>query len=962
MKKQRKKATRPLSRMQQFTLFFFDKTRFSLLFWASLIIFGSLSYTFLFKREGFPSVAPSIGVVNGVYFVNDSEKVDREITKPLVDAIKDREDIKSINSTSGDNFYVLQIEFDANTDVVDSLNQITNKDNLVNFPSSATIENKPIRFDKFSDDGDDLLVALYPVDGIATPDELMAVGNQLTEFINKSSGVIERAKLFNPFRVGADPITGEEKREQISFDRYAEYVNNNFTQSSSITIGIKGVGGTDALHLYDSVSELIADAEKQSFMQDYKLAITADFAEGIREQIGSLQENLIGGLLVVLLVSFLLINARASLLTAVSMIAVLAVTVGLLYIFGFTLNTITLFSLILCLGLIVDDTTIMIEAIDSHRRDKKTKREIIASAVKRVAKASTAGTFTTILGFAPMLFIGGILGSFIRAIPITVIISLLTSLIVSLGLIPLMSKYALLSSKKRWFDRFDELNPVPSLERVTSSRVAHTIRIIKRKRKLGISVAVVSIILSLGFIVLSGYFFTKGKFNIFPATKDTDGLIISLQFPAGQEIEKNEKITTTVMQKSGALLGDSLKEMSLYSSGGPQAATVYVQLTPLQEREPKSPQLKELLTAGLADTEDAIIAVSQQDVGPPSGSFAVRVFSEDSNATKELVADLQEYIKSLKVERPDGSIASTKNVQIADDQSVVRDGGRRYVEISASFDADDTSTLVTLAQNAVEDEFNSEKLASYGLNDDAIGFNFGGEEDNQESFKSMLIAFPILLVAMYLLLVVQFRSLLQPLLIFSAIPFSFFGVAAGLYYTNNPLSFFVMIGFFALIGISVNNTILLTDYANQEKAKGLGSVDAIAEAIRERFRPLLTTSITSIVALIPLVLADPFWESLGVTLIFGLLSSTILVIVSFPYYYLVAEWLRSKVSRQQFLIWLLANIGSYLVFDFVSDAPLIYLFLFNIGLLVSRKVGKTKNRKKSRFSSKKTSKNKRKLR
>ena len=106
-----------------------------------------------------------------------------------------------------------------------------------------------------------------------------------------------------------------------------------------------------------------------------------------------------------------------------------------------------------------------------------------------------------------------------------------------------------------------------------------------------------------------------------------------------------------------------------------------------------------------------------------------------------------------------------------------------------------------------------------------------------------------------------------------------------------------MIGFFALIGIAVNNTIMLVDYANQALRAGSTHTDAMAEAVQHRFRPLLTTSLTSVVALTPLALSDPFWQPLAVTLIFGLLSSTFLVIVVFPYYWLIAEWLRVGVKR-----------------------------------------------------------------
>jgi len=120
----------------------------------------------------------------------------------------------------------------------------------------------------------------------------------------------------------------------------------------------------------------------------------------------------------------------------------------------------------------------------------------------------------------------------------------------------------------------------------------------------------------------------------------------------------------------------------------------------------------------------------------------------------------------------------------------------------------------------------------------------------------------------------------------------FFG---GLLLTGNVISFFVMLGMLGLIGIAVNNTILLTDFANQERRGGADRKTAIEVAIRRRFRPLVATSLTTVAGVLPLALSDPFWEALGFTIIFGLLSSTFLVLVAFPYYYLAIEWLRDRL-------------------------------------------------------------------
>ena len=135
------------------------------------------------------------------------------------------------------------------------------------------------------------------------------------------------------------------------------------------------------------------------------------------------------------------------------------------------------------------------------------------------------------------------------------------------------------------------------------------------------------------------------------------------------------------------------------------------------------------------------------------------------------------------------------------------------------------------------------------------------------------------------------------LLIFLAIPFSFFGVFTLLSATDNPLSFLVTVGFIALIGVAVNNTILLVDAANRARRSGATAGEAIQEAVTRRFRPLIATTLTTVVGLLPLALSDPFWESLGFTLIGGLVSSTFLVLLAFPAFYLGLEAVRTPVRN-----------------------------------------------------------------
>ena len=341
--------------------------------------------------------------------------------------------------------------------------------------------------------------------------------------------------------------------------------------------------------------------------------------------------------------------------------------------------------------------------------------------------------------------------------------------------------------------------------------------------------------------------------------------------------------------------------------GSDQSALAQYELTPIGGR----PTVHEIVTAlePIADARsDARVVFSAVSNGPPEAlfPFTMQVFGDDID---ELVASarmLQEELDGRSLVLPNGDEFNVLETDLAFDDVVARRDGRRYVEVRARFDDASVTTTTAETQSYFEktyglveleddDDVEVMDLADLGLEQDALGFDFGLESDNQEAFAAMPVAFGVALLAMAALLIIQFRSSTQWLLVFTAIPFSFFGMFGGLLITDNPLSFFVMLGVLGLVGIAVNNSILLVDFANQERTMGAEMNEAIATAVRRRFRPLVATSLTTVGGLLPLALSDPFWEALAFTIIFGLLSSTFLVIFSFPYYYLALEKVREVV-------------------------------------------------------------------
>ena len=658
----------------------------------------------------------------------------------------------------------------------------------------------------------------------------------------------------------------------------------------SVTVGIVAAEDVDALAIRDTTDAALARADAEGLVDDaFEPFVAVDFATQIRDQIGSLQGNVLTGLIAVALVALILISWRASIITALFILTVLATSVGVLYIFGISLNTISLFGLILALGLFVDDAIVITEAIDAFREGNDDPIDIIGNAIKRVGAAKISGTVTTVLVFAPMLAISGILGDFIRILPISVIVALVTSLVLALVFIPFASRFVVLSAP-------------PSngpLDRVIDRVASFVASFPGTRGARGVVYALGGFALSLVMIGV-GLFVLAPRvgFNIFPPQKDSTAIAVEYTFEPGTSIDQARELTREVNQAAADALDDDLVDAYTYLGNSRQAFAQFT-LTDLGANgRDTAPDLVENLLDPIAeDVDGARVVFNQISAGPPEAlfPFQMQIFGDDPDvlvaAGQQLAAELQ----GAEIERPNGTTFAVVETTLGLTDVVAREDGRRLIELRARFDADDVTTTTAETQAWFEDRYGPDELAAIGLESDALGFDFGLESDNQESFASMPIAFGIALVAMFVLLIIQFRSSIQWLLVFLAIPFSLFGVFGGLLITDNVLSFFVMLGLLGLIGIAVNNTILLTDFANQERRAGADRKEAIETAIKRRFRPLVATSLTTVAGVLPLALSDPFWESLGFTIIFGLLSSTFLVLLSFPAYYLAIEALRDRV-------------------------------------------------------------------
>ncbi|MCA9342899.1 efflux RND transporter permease subunit, partial [Candidatus Saccharibacteria bacterium] len=428
MKKSSKLPPKP-SKIARLSGFFYDKVGLSVVLWTSLFLFGLFSYTVFMQRQGFPQVDVPISFVQGIYFVDDRSKVDEQVTKPVLDAISDIDSIKSTTANSGDNQATIIIEYEEGVTSQEGSDAVEAEVEKIQdtLPQEAQLVFNAVDATRYNNKYD---ILLSVSSGEASINDLLDRAEEVTNLLKQKLPDAELIEVAEPFEEGVNPATGEATRRQTSFDWYGNQENGSVDINQSVVIGVSLKDNEDIIAFDNELNKAVEEVNNQ--YDDVEINVAASFAPSIRQQISSLQGNLFAGLTIVVIICMIFIGWRAGVLAAVGLAVTLTTAVGILYLFGMSLNTISLFALVLCLGLIVDDTIIIVEAIDAQNAKAKNLRQAVLKSVDKIALASAAGTFTTVLGFAPLLFISGILGEFIRLLPITIITVLIVSLVMSL--------------------------------------------------------------------------------------------------------------------------------------------------------------------------------------------------------------------------------------------------------------------------------------------------------------------------------------------------------------------------------------------------------------------------------------------------------------------------------------------------------------------------------------------------
>ncbi len=750
--------------------------------------------------------------------------------------------------------------------------------------------------------------------------------------------------------------------------------DKNGTPSTSVTINVFKSKGGNIINIVNSIDEEI-EKINPTLPEGVSILKTNDNAFFIKSDIASLGSNGYQAMIIIFLSLLIFLTYREALVAALSVPLIFLMTFAILYFSGQTLNGLTVFSLILSLGLIVDTSIVIIEGIHEYRNEGFSKIEAAKKSLATYQIPLISGTLTTVAAFAPMLLVGGIVGEYIRTIPIVLSVTLFSSLFVSFVFTPLLGNKFLKAytgneqkTKKQIFLDNLKIKYRQVLEQILNSG------------KLRRTIIVITLIL----FVISMSFPITGllRAQLFPVT-DAPFIYVNLESPTGTSLEDTKVLSQPVLDILNAdpsiknfVLNLGTKIDTSGSGGAPAVKSNYgniiVNLIENESDREKSYEISSKLRDEFSKINSIKVTVEEISSGPPaSAPFDVRIIGPDLEGLKDISFEIKQKLESV-----DGLVnISTDFDNLSDEVNLVLDQSKlRFYGVSnqqvaliiaaytngidnskLELSGEDYDIKVFLEDSTTKDVNNLESLListnvgniplSYlgeFKTDEAVGFipridqersarvsastnegivfsdlkpqtdaiiadfklpegysfDLGGEdEDIQESFSDLFKTMFIAVILNLIILVLQFNSFRQTFLILFTIPLAVIGIFPGLALLGLPLSFPAFLGIVMLCGIVVNDAIVMIDQVNYNRANGITVKEALLSACSSRIIPIIMTSVTTILGLLPISITDEFWRGLGFTVIFGLTTATFLTLVIIPIFYL---WMyRKDIEKEE---------------------------------------------------------------
>jgi HAE1 family hydrophobic/amphiphilic exporter-1 len=702
-----------------------------------------------------------------------------------------------------------------------------------------------------------------------------------------------------------------------------------------------------------------------------ELVKTFDSADFINRAIGHVRENLLWGSVLAVVVLFLFLrHFRPVVVIAIAIPTSLLAAFLPMYFTGMSINMISLGGLALAVGMVVDNSIVVIENIFRRMQEEGEDRVTAAkNGASEVGIAITASAFTTIAVFIPIVFTSGLASRIFRDLAFTVTFALLSALFIAITLVPMMASKLLYvegreEQEGRFFSRVKE-----AYKRIISWVLDHKL--------ITIGVAVLFFASSIGIFIIMG--------KEFMPTANDETFMVEIELPRGTRLEETDRISrrveelildTSEVRAVHAVIGHSAQSDSLDAKG----AFFVINLKDVTERtrtveEVNNDIRKRTLKIPGIKKYDFVNLQSQSMGGSNGKPIEVKIFGKDLSVLSRLseeaarriagvegAVDVEETFQfgnpELQVyfdrERMAQLGLGVSQVARAMETAVKGTVASRYRELGEEFDIrvrlvekdrdsfadlsgimlttpagrqirlsdvarveigsgpvrifrDDQKRSVSILSNYLERErdLNSvvtdirESLSTMTL---PMGYYFeygGSYEDMRDSFEQLGLAFLLGALLVYMIIAAEFESLIHPFTIMFSVPLAFTGSIWAVYLAGMTLSVNSGIGIIMLAGIIVNNGIVLIDYVNQLRARGMEIKDALVKAGATRLRPILMTTLTTILALIPMAVmggaGSEMRRPLAVSLIGGLALGSALTLLIIPTAYYIFDSIAQRI-------------------------------------------------------------------
>jgi hydrophobe/amphiphile efflux-1 (HAE1) family protein len=1018
-----------------------------ILIFVGVIIMGLFSLRYL-PIDLYPEIDPPIVSIFTFYQGASAADIETNVTRILEDNLNTVNNLKELTSTSKDNTSLVLLEFEwgtnldeATNDIRDALGRVESylpegveKPIIFKFSTSmipimllsATAEESYPALTKILDEG--IVNPLNRIEGVGavslsggpkreiqvnvdprkieaynlSVEQIGAVIGQ--ENINLPGGNLDIGSHRYPVRVEGEFKSSDELRHLVlgNFqgriiklsdvatvkDTLAETtIDERANGRVGARIVIQKQSGANSVEIAREVRERMPELMK-NLPPDVEIETIFDTSEFIENSINSLANTVMyAGIFVVLVVLFFLGRWRATFIIILTIPVSLIVSFIYLYATGNTLNIISLSSLSIAIGMVVDDAIVVLENITHHIERGSSPREAAIYGTNEVGLAVVATTLTVVAVFFPLTLVQGLSGIMFRQLGMIVTLVVIVSTLAALTLTPMLSSQMLRLMPPReqglaksifgtfekflvWLDN--------GYEKTLGYAVKHRVFVV-----IG---ALVIFLASISLVSLVGTEFIP------PA--DNARIEANIELPMSLRLEKTQKVARDIENvwqekypeieviSTSAGVADEENIFSAFGDNGTHIINFTLRLSNSSERERDIYLIGDLMRQDL----DSITMIKDYSVSPGgsgggmgSGASTIEVIvsgynmeetgkiadhfmkkmegmeglrdidisRDDPKMEYQLVLDREklgiyglstatvanamrnringliaaqyredgdEYEVKVRFSEPfRESVESIENILVYNQQgeairirevgsveefmaplSIERRNRQRVITVTGSlYDASITDVV-----NEINAEVERMDLPQ------GVGIDIGGTaEDQQESFADLGLLLVLIIILVYIVMASQFESLRSPFIIMLTLPFAFTGVFIALFITGTTLNLISMIGAVMLVGIVVKNGIVLIDYINLLRDRGMSLVQAVVAGGKSRLRPVLMTTLTTILGMLPLAIGigegAEIWRPMGVAIIGGLTVSTMLTLVLMPVVYTMFGANRMKSERKR---------------------------------------------------------------